>query len=219
MSNPQPSAPPLVLTPSERVLLFGDRFSTPAGMLGYNEVVLSSGTKVDAEKLAQNAFAAAFLADEQAGAIHLELRQGKAMFGLMKTEKLHAVPGQKQVGWPQGSLEALIAASVQPQPEVDDLVSGILGDRANSPAQNLFARMKAALAARGVLHAEEKKTLKVFTSITYTLPDATRAAAEQTGAAHVEQMLRACEQQRPQLWVALTRNIKAGINLMTGTDD
>ena len=219
MSNPQPSAAPLVLTPSERVLVFGDRFSTPAGMLGYNEVVLSSGNKVDADTLAQNVFTAAFLANEQAGAIGLELRQGKAMFGLMKTEKLHAAPGPKQVGWPQGSLEALIAASVQPQPKVDDLVTGILGDRANSPAQNLFARMKAALAARGVLHAEEKKTLKVFTSVAYSLPDAARAAAEQTGAGHVEQMLRACEQQRPQLWAELIRCIKAGITWMTETND
>ena len=219
MSNPQPAAAPLVLTPSERVLIFGDRFSTPAGMLGYSEVVLSSGAKVDADRLAQNVFAAAFLANEQAGAIRLELRQGKAMFGLMKTEKLHAVPGQKQVGWPQGSLEAVIAASVQPQPKIDDLVGGILGQKSSSPAQSLCARVKAALAARGVLQAEEKKTLKVFTSIAYSLPDGARAAAEQTGAAHVEQMLRSCEQQRPRLWAELIRGIKAGITWMTESND
>jgi hypothetical protein len=219
MSNPQPAAAPLVLTPSERVLIFGDRFSTPAGMLGYSEVVLSSGSKVDADRLAQNLFAAAFLANEQAGAIGLELRQGKAMFGLMKTEKLHAIPGHKQVRWPQGSLEAVIAASVQRHPEVDDLVGGILGEKTNSPAQSLCARAKAALAARGVLHAEEKKTLKVFTSITYSLPGHARAAAEQTGAGHVEQMLRACQQQRPQLWAALVRDIKAGITWATASND
>ena len=219
MSNPQPAAAPLVLTPSERVLIFGDRFSTPAGMLGYSEVVLSTGNKVDADKLAQNVFAVAFLANEQAGAIGLELRQGKAMFGLMKTEKLHAAPGRKQVGWPQGSLEAVIAASVQQAPEVDDLVGGILGQKTNSPAQSLCARAKAALAARGVLHAEEKKTLKVFTSVTYTFPEHARAAAEQTGAGHVEQMLRACQQQRPQLWAALIRDIKAGITWMTASND
>ncbi|MFL5381606.1 MAG: hypothetical protein ACJ8GN_03705 [Longimicrobiaceae bacterium] len=219
MSNPQPAAAPLVLTPSERVLIFGDRFSTPAGMLGYSEVVLSSGSKVDADRLAQNLFAAAFLANEQAGAIGLELRQGKAMFGLMKTEKLHAVSGHEQVGWPQGSLEAVIAASVQRHPEVDDLVGGILGQKTNSPAQSLCARAKAALAARGVLHAEEKKTLKVFTSVTYLLPEHARMAAEQTGAGHVEQMLRACQQQRPQLWAALIRDIKAGITWMTASND
>jgi hypothetical protein len=219
MSNPQPSAGPIVLTPSERVLVFGDRFSTPAGMLGHGEVVLSTGSKVDADRLAQNLFAAAFLANEQAGAIGLELRQGKAMFGLMKTQKLHAVPGPKQVNWPQGSLEAVIAASVQPQPKVEDLVRGILGQRSNSPAQRICAQVKAALAARGVLHAEEKKTLKVFTSVAYSLPDTTRAAMEQTGAGHVEQMLRACEQQRPQLWAELIRSIKAAITWMTETND
>lgn len=219
MSNAQPHAAPLVLTPSERVLVFGDRFSTPAGMLGYSEVVLSTGNKVDVEKLAQAIFAVALLANEQAGAIGLDLRQGKAMFGMIKTEKLHAVPGTRQVGWPQGSLEAVIAASVAQHPQVDDLVTSILGSRSNSPGQGLVARMKAALAARGVLHAEEKKTLKVFTTVSYSLPPAALAAAEQTGYAHVEQMLRACEQQRPPLWAALTRNIKAGINLVTGTDD
>jgi hypothetical protein len=219
MSHPQPTAAPLVLTPSERVLIFGDRFSTPAGMLGYSEVVLSSGNKVDADRLAQNVFAAALLANEQAGAIRLEPRQGKAMFGLMKTEKLHAVPGHKQVGWPQGSLEAVIAASVQSQPKVEDLVGAILGHKSSSPAQSLCAKTKAALAARGVLHAEEKKTLKLFASTTYSLPDGVRAAAEQTGFGHVEQMLRSCEQQRPQLWAELIRGIKAGITGMTETND
>jgi hypothetical protein len=219
MSNMQPAAAPLVLTPSERVLVFGDRFSSPAGMLGTNEIVLSSGNKVDVDKLAQAMFAAALLADEQAGAIRLEPRQGKAMFGLMKTEKLHIAPTGKHVGWPQGSLEAVVAASVGQHPTVEDLVKAIVGERSNSPGQMICTRAKAALAARGVLHAEEKKTLKVFTSVTYSLPPATRAAAEQTGAGHVEQMLRACQQQRPKLWSDLDSNIKTGFNWMTGTDD
>jgi len=218
MSNAQPHAAPLVLTPSERVLIFGDRFSTPAGMLGYGEVVLSSGNKVSADKLALNLVTAAFLANEQAGAIGLELRLGKAMFGLMKTEKLHAVPGQRQVGWPHGSLEAVIAQSAQQHPKVDDLVGGILGQKSNSPAQRICGMAKAALAQRGVLHAEEKKTLKVFTSVTYSLPE-NRFAAEQSGFAHVEQMLRACEQQRPQLWAALVRDIKGAFTWMTESND
>lgn len=219
MSDPQAAPAPLVLTPSERVLLFGDRFSTPAGMLGYSEVVLSSGNKVDADKLATSALAAAFLANEQAGAIALEPRQGKAMFGLMKTEHLHAVPGPRQVGWPEGSLERVIAGSVQHQPKVDDLVSGIIGQRSKSPAQAICARVKAALAQRGVLHAEEKKTLKIFTSVTYSLPDHARHAAEQGGTAHVEQTLAAAQQQRPQVWALLTRNIKSAITFMTESSD
>jgi hypothetical protein len=219
MSDPQAAAAPLVLTPSERVLVFGDRFSTPAGVLGYSEVVLASGNKVDAGRLATSVLAAAFLANEQAGAIALEQRQGKAMFGLMKTEHLHAVPGPRQVGWPEGSLERVIATSVQNDPKVDDLVSGIIGQRSNSPAQTICARVKAGLATRGVLHAEEKKTLKFFTSVTYSLPDHARRAAEQGGTAHVEQTLAAAQQQRPQLWAQLTRNIESAITFMTQTND
>lgn len=219
MSDPQAAAAPLVLTPSERVLLFGDRFSTLAGVLGYSEVVLSSGNKVDADKLATSVLAAAFLANEQAGAVVLELRQGKAMFGLMKTEHLHAVPGARQVGWPEGSLERVIATSVQNHPKVDDLVSGIIGQRSNSPAQAICARVKAGLASRGVLHAEEKKTLKIFTSVNYSLPEHVRRAAEQGGTAHVEQTLAAAQQQRPQIWAQLTRNIKSAITFMTQSND
>jgi hypothetical protein len=96
MSIPQHAAP-LVFTPSERVFLFGDRFARPAGMLGYGEVVLTSGAKVSADDLAVHTIAAAYLACEQAGAVRLEPRQGKAMFGLMKTSDLHVVPGQRMV--------------------------------------------------------------------------------------------------------------------------
>ena len=217
MTDPQ--SPPFVLTPSERVLLFGDRFTPQVGMLGTSEVVLTSGVKVDADKLAAVMLAAAFLANEQAGALGLEARQGKAMFGLMKTEHLHAVPGQKQVGWPNGSLEQVVARSVAAQPKVDDLVSGIIQDRSPSPGQALCQRAKIALAARDVVHAEEKKTLKIFTSVVFSLPDASRAAAEQSGWAHVQQMLQNCEQQRPQLWNALMKNIRASITWMTQTND
>jgi hypothetical protein len=219
MSDPQFAAAPLAVTPSERVLLFGDRFSKPAGMLGYSEVVLSSGNKVDADALAMNALAVAFLANEQSGAIRLELRPGKAMFGLMKTEHLHAVPGQRQVGWPDGSLERVIAISVQNAPKVSDLVSGIIGQRSQSPEQALCNRVKAGLAMRGVLAAEEKKTLKFFTTVTYSLPPHTRQAAEQGGTAHVEGMLNAAQQQRPQIWAQLTRNIKSAFTAMTETRD
>src|SRR3954468_11102476 len=129
MSDPQTAAAPLVLSPSERVLLFADRFSAPAGMLGYSEVSLSSGAKLEADRLAQRMLAAAFLANEQAGALMLDLRQGKALFGLMNKQTLHAVPGARSVSWPAGSLEAVIAASVVSQPKVTDLVSNILGSQ------------------------------------------------------------------------------------------
>jgi hypothetical protein len=219
MSDPQAAAAPLVLSPSERVLLCADRFSTAAGMLGYGEVSLSTGVKLDADAVARRMVAAAFLANEQAGALRLELRQEKALFGLMKTEALHAVPGGRSVSWPAGSLEGQVAGRVAAGPKVQDLVRGILGSESASPAQTLCARAKAALATRGVLHAEEKKTLKLFTSITYSLPPAVLAAAQQTGVAAQEQLLAACEQQRPAVWKALLEAIRGAFVAMTESRD
>lgn len=217
MSDPQSSAP-LVLTPSERVLLFGDRFAKPAGMLGHGETVLSSGVKVGADDLAVQAIAAAYLACEQAGAVRFEERQGKALFGLMKTNAMHVVPGQKPVGWPAGSLESWIVQGVQPQPKVSDLSRGLLcSSQEYSPAQTMFARLKAALAERGIVHADARTTLKVFTSVTFTLPDAVRAAAEKGGTAHVQALLDNTRQQRPKLWDDLTTAIRNAINWMTAS--
>jgi hypothetical protein len=220
MSNPQHAAAPLVFTPSERVLLFGDRFAKPAGMLGDGEVVLSSGAKVGADDLAVNAIAAAYLACEQAGAVVLEIRQGKAMFGLVNTRSLHVAPGQKHVGWPEGSLESWVVQGAQRHPKVSELSRGLLvNSQVDSPARTMFERLKAALSARGILHAETKTTLKVFTSVSYTLPDHARAAAEQGGTGHVQAMLENCRQQRADLWKALTGAIQVAINTMTATRD
>ncbi|HET7232491.1 MAG TPA: hypothetical protein VFJ16_20955 [Longimicrobium sp.] len=220
MSFSQNAAAPLVFTPSERVLLFGDRFAKPAGMLGHGEVVLGSGAKVGADDLAVNAIAAAYLACEQAGAVRLETRQGKAMFGLMKTRNLHLVPGQKPVSWPEGSLENWVVQGAPREPKVSDFTQALLcNGKEYSPAQTMFARLKAALAGRGILHADQKTTLKVFTSVTYALPDHVRAAAEQGGTQHVQAMLDACRQQRPELWKELTDAIKAAINWMTASGE
>jgi hypothetical protein len=220
MSNPQHAAAPLVFTPSERVLLFGDRFAKPAGMMGFGEVVLSSGAKVGADELAVNAVAAAYLACEQAGAVRLEIRQGKAMFGLVTTRSLHVVPGQKHVSWPEGSLESWVVQGAQRQPKVSDLSQGLLcNGKENSPSQAMFERLKGALAARGILHADTKTTLKVFTSVSYDLPGHARAAAEQGGTQHVQAMLEACRQHRPELWKELKDDIQAAINGMTASYD
>lgn len=219
MSYPQ-NAAPLVFTPSERVLLFGDRFAKPAGMLSHGEVVLSSDAKVSANDLAVQAIAAAYLACEQAGAVRLEVRQGKAMFGLLKTKNLYLLPGQKQVSWPEGSLENWIVQGAAREPKVSDFTQALLcNGKEYSPEQAMFARLKAALAARGILHAEQKTTLKVFTSVNYSFPGFARAAAEQGGTQHVQALLDACRTQRPELWKELTDAINAAITWMTASGD
>jgi hypothetical protein len=219
VSIEQAAAQPLVLTPSERVLLDPERFSPAAGMLGYSEVSLVSGRKVDADKLAERMLAAALLAVRQAGGLALERRSSKAMFGLMNRETLHAVPGPRTPSWPQGSLEAALGPRLAGNPGVEDLVAGLLGAESASPGQRLCGMAKAGLGQRGVLQAEEKKTLKLFTSIVYTLPEANRAAVQSAGSEHVQALLAACERDHPELWTALLKAIRAALVRMTESRD
>jgi hypothetical protein len=181
-------------------------------------VVISSGTKVGADDLATAAIAAAYLACEQAAAVRFEERQGKALFGLMKTSAMHVVPGERAMSWPAGSLESWIVQGAQRQPKVSDLSQGLLcSSQEYSPAQTMFARLKQALAERGILQADSKTTLKVFTSVSYTLPDFARAAAERGGTQHVQALLDNTRQQRPKLWNDLTGAIRSAINSMTAS--
>lgn len=63
------------------------------------------------------------------------------------------------------------------------------GDRSYQPALHMFERLKGVLAARCVLPAATKKTLKIFTPVAYTLPPQARAAAEAAGTDHVRDLL------------------------------
>ena len=92
------------LTPSELVFLNGEQFAKKA-KLG-NVDLLHSDEKVSLSELGEAILAAAFLAGEQAGAFHLEVRERKATLGLRKVRELFAVPASNRGNLPDGSLEA-----------------------------------------------------------------------------------------------------------------
>jgi hypothetical protein len=219
MTDSQNAAAGAALTPSECVLLYGDRFAKPAGMLGDKEVVLTSGVKVDADDLALQAIAAAFLACEQAGSLRFEHREGKALFGLMKTKSFHVAPAGGRGGWPAGSLEDWVGKGVQSSPKVVDLAKQLINtEPVRSPALTMFNRLKAGLANRGLLHAESKTTLKVFTTVTYSATEATNAA-ERGGAEAAKRLLASAKEGRAELWKELSREIQSAINWMTQSSD
>jgi hypothetical protein len=219
MTDPQTASSSAALTPSECVMVYGDRFAKPAGMLGDKEVVLASGTKVDADDLAVHAMAAAFLACEQAGSIRFEHREGKALFGLMKTKSFHVLPGGSRGGWPAGSLEDWVEKGAQNSPKVVDLGKGLLNDQeVRSPALVMFTRLKAGLAQRGLLHAESKTTLKVFTTVTYSATDATHAAAR-GGTEAAQRLLAGAKESRPDFWKELARELQSAVTWMTQSSD
>ena len=104
------------LTPSELVFLNGEQFAKKA-KLG-NVDLLHSDEKVSLSELGEAILAAAFLAGEQAGAFHLEVRERKATLGLRKVRELFAVPASNRGNLPDGSLECdLIDLVIQLAPK------------------------------------------------------------------------------------------------------
>jgi hypothetical protein len=219
MSIIDPQSP---LTPSELVLLNGERFAKKV-MLG-NISLLHSDASVSVAQLGQAILAAAFLTNEQQGAIRLEKRKKKAMLGLRKVEVLYALAGARDVTWPAPSLEADVL-SVLARSQKDDewgdisnIIYAWLREDSTSPWQSAIELIKSGMASRGMLEKFEEKKLKIFTSIRYELPQSTLNLSKEYPIEPVEALLRACENNRPEIWKLLIDQIKSAIKARTEQD-
>ncbi|HEX2211227.1 MAG TPA: hypothetical protein VHG93_26320 [Longimicrobium sp.] len=216
MSDVSTTAP---FAPSELVVLFGDRFAPEAGMLTSKEEILTSGVKVNSEKLMNAAIKAALYAVHRSGAGRLETRAGMALFGLKKTRKLFLLQGTGSAHFPAGSLEAFLLEAVVMEQEVKDVLKAFIGEETSNPPQRALALIKRGMSERGLLEAEMKKTMLFLTTIDYALPAATRMAAEAQGIAEAQQLLREFEQREPELDQALQKEIDSARVFMTSSND
>jgi hypothetical protein len=213
------SAAVSAFAPSELVLLYGDRFTPEAGLLASKEEVLTSGVKVNAQKLMDVAVSAAFWAVHRSGAATLEVRQGTKLFGLMKTHRLHIIRGTAPSTFPAGSLESVIVEASEQEPEVRGILESFIGSEVMDPAARVLGLMKAGLSGRDLLQAEERKTMKVFTTVAYMLPESTRAAAAREPLEPVHALLRDAEQREPELFKAVQKAIDGARVSMTESSD
>ena len=208
------------LTPSEQVVLFPDRFTVEGGLLT-RKVDLPDGRKLASEGLGRAAAAAAILGCEAAGGLRLEVQEGRALLGLMRTRKLMAVPATDQTEpWPEGSLEAAVGAQLANGPvDVNALVQGLIGGEHHDPAAELVTDVQRGLARRGLLASEQVRVMKILPVMRYLLNDETRTAMAAGGPGDVEALLRSAEAERPEVWRELERGIRAGIAFMTASSD
>ncbi len=218
------SVPGSYLTPSELVYLHGDKFAQKAGV--FNKIKLMHvDLSVNDAQLVQMAVAAAFLANEQAGVVRLELRSKKALFGLASVQALYAEPCGVQHRWPEQTLEALFPTYAERfkaeknTNEVYSILYAWMKEDCMSPFDEVISRIQYGLGARNLLGMREEKKLKIFTVHSYTLPDSTRTLAQSTPLAPVQQLFQQCEQARPQVWKALLEQIKKAISARREQDD
>ncbi len=208
--------PESYLTPSELVYLNGEKFAQKAGV--FNKIKLMHvDLSVNDAQLVQMTVAAAFLANEQAGSVRLELRSKKALFGLTSVQALYAEPCGVQYPWPEQTLEASFPAYAERfkaeknTNEVYTVLFAWMREDCMAPFDEVIHRVQYGLGVRNLLGMREEKKLKIFTVRSYTLPDATRALAQSTPLAPVQQLFQQCEQTRPQVWKALLEQIKKAI--------
>jgi hypothetical protein len=217
LSEAVPTAP--TFAPSELVILFGDRFAPEAGLLASKEEILTSGVKVNSEKLMNAAIKAALYTVHPSGAAKLQVRAGKALFGLMNTQKLFLLQGPGTASFPPGSLEAYLLEQAVLETEVESVLKTFIGEEVSNPPQRALGLMKRGLSERGLLEAEMKKSLLVFATIDYVLPAATRMAAEAESIEPVLQLLRDFEQREPELDKAAQKAIDGARVAMTESRD
>jgi hypothetical protein len=223
MSNnlsPNPGNP---ISSSELVLLRGDQFAKKV-MIG-NIKLLHTDASVSISQLGQAILAAAVLAAEAAGNLQLEVRQGKAMFGLRKVKNLYANPTPTPVEWPKYSLEAQLPPIAerfkndQDSHEVSNLLYAWLRQDSSSPWQSAIEMVQSGLAERGLLDSSEETKLKVFTKINYSLPESTASMAAEQPIEPVKQLLANCENDHREIWDLLVKQIKSAIKARTEQDD
>jgi hypothetical protein len=147
------------------------------------------------------------------------VRQARALFGLMKTQKLHMVRGTTPSPFPAGSLEQVIVEASEQGPEVQQILQSYIAGEVSDPPARVLSLMKAALHARGLLEAEERKTMMVFTTVAFSLPEGTRAAAAREPLEPVQALLREAGQREPELSKAVQKAIDGARVTMTENRD
>lgn len=218
MSEAVPGDTPM-FAPSELVILFGDRFAPEAGMLISKEEILTSGAKVNSEKLMNAAMKAGLYAVHRAGAARLQLREGSAMFGLRKTQTVFLLQGSGFAPFPAGSFESYLLEAAVLERDLADVLAAYIGEEVSNPPQRALGLMKRGMSERGMLEAEMRKTMLVFTTIDYVLPPDTRMAAEAQPLEPVQQLLRELEQREPELDRAVQKAIDSARVRMTSSND
>lgn len=201
------------LMPSELVYFNAEKIASTKGV--FNKVpLLHCELQVNKIELVQHLLAAAFLANEQAGLMRLELRQKKVLFGLGSKAALFADPTGNPSLWEGPCLEAslLEAAGRSANSEVASIVSAWLGSDFSDPYVEVIDRLKVKMAERGLLDMQEERKLKIFVTRSFSLPSEARAFIAAQPLASLTALFQACQASRPQVWQELLAQIKKAVD-------
>ena len=205
--------PTSTYTPSEIVYFHGDKFA-PENGLSRTEILLCD-KKVNTGKLAETMLAAAILANESAGVIRLAPVSKKGFLGIGSKTVL-GIQLVQPAAWPETSLEAELYGIVYKQyarqpVSVYDFVYNLWDMDKTNPWSEVVALARWALVRRKLLISDEKRTLKIFVSYDFSIPDERRAEISQLSTGMVQQLLSSASMV-PDKWKMLTKEISSALH-------
>jgi len=209
----------LSLTPTEQVLVYADQFAPKGSMLNGKENLLLGEGNVAVNTLSEVLLSVAVLALEKAGAARVQQVTRKSMFGLIKRQVAEITPTGTPASFPDGSLEALLAAKLGSAPiDMDDLVYEFFADDLKWPQQFIVDVAKAGLSERGILHAEKSTKLLMFTTVKATVAPEHKAALQAGAPTDARALVKAAEG-RETLWTVMNKQAGSGLARRTEASD
>jgi len=197
-------------TPSEYILLNGDKFSPESSSENKLPLLCSDGW-VDGAYLASLMIIAAVLANEEEGALTLQLQTTKKMFG-KETTHLIIRPAGQSPNWNGFTLESgtlFVASQAYAVPgdySVQNIIFNILAEDRPQPWMKIVELVEWGLAASNWLMPVSGEAAGAF-STPFICPAKVRDLAMAQPAAPVVNLLTACKKTRPEIWRQITQEI------------
>ncbi|MDO9122427.1 MAG: hypothetical protein Q7U31_11620 [Anaerolineaceae bacterium] len=198
-------------TPSELILLNGDKFAPEVESNGHQ--LLCSDGMVNGHYLAVMMTAAAILANEEEGALVVELReQRKKLFSSASTTRVFIRPVGQPPSWNGYTLESAILFSagqffaVQGDYSVRSVVYSILMEDRKYPWQKIIEFVEWGLATSNWLMPVEGDAAKAFQT-PFICPEKVQELAFAQPLGPVKQLFTTCKKITPELWQQLLAEI------------
>jgi hypothetical protein len=204
-----------ILTPSEVVYLAGEQFVTFSNFLP-GTYHTPCGVHVPTVELAERAYAAAFLAADKAGTLHLEIHSHKVLFGLWNVEVLYADPVSGASLYPPASLESqltLLAGQLyktKGRNEVWRVVYNLFPTNSYDPYAMANDLIGWVLANRNLLEVSWTKNRMGFTEAEFRLPLRTEDLAA-SRVNEVRRLLHEYQENQQMEWDLLVKGINKGL--------
>jgi hypothetical protein len=198
-------------TPSEFILLTGDKFSPESQTENQLPLLCSDGI-VDGMYLASLMCAAAILANEDEGALTLEPTQTKKMFGLKESTHLVIRPAGVAPKWNGFTLESGVlffasqAYAVPGDYSVYNTIYNILVEDRPQPWMKIIELVEWGLASSNWLMPVEGGASGVF-STPFICPANVRDLVMTQPSTPVVNLLTSCKKARPEIWQQMTLEI------------